>query len=133
MFGLFRKKTEPRVPAAAQRAWALACIPVRNPAVRVEQRESGVLRLTYPLPVKPWVARLAERIGAQDSPMQKTLELDEMGTAAWELIDGGKNVADMAEEFSKRYSLHPREAETAMTAFLRDLGRRGIVGMAEPE
>ncbi len=106
--------------------------PVKNRQVSEERLASGVIRLSYPVTVKPWFASLAKRFGAWDGkPTQKTIELDEMGTAAWELIDGHNRFLDLVDTFAKRYNLQNREAETSLAAFLRELGRRGLIALAE--
>ena len=126
--GLFRKKT-PRL----SRDDALACIPVVSEAVSAYRTETGVMRLRYPLFVKPWIADLAKRCGAAPgAPPVRQLELDDLGTLTWELIDGKRSVLSIARQFAQQTRVHPKEAEAAVTRFLRELGRRGIVGMALP-
>ena len=126
--GLFRKKT-PRL----SREDALACIPVVSEAVSAQRTEAGVIRLRYPLFVKPWIADLAKRFGtAPGAPPARQLELDDLGTLTWELIDGKRSVLSIVRQFARQTRVHPKEAEAAVTRFLRELGRRGIVGMALP-
>jgi hypothetical protein len=116
--------------ASLNREQALACVPVRSGHVREERTTDGVLRLAYPIGARPWVAWVSRRLGAAEPRVRtKQLELDEMGTAVWELVDGRRTVRGVIRRFARRYDLHPREAEVSVTLFLRNLGRRGIIGL----
>ena len=129
---MFRKKRKivPGEQGPASREESLAFVPVRNREVREEVLEGGLIRLNYLVSLKPWFATVAQRFGKWDGrPMEKKLELDEMGTLAWSRIDGRNTVRDIARVFVETYGLHQREAEMSVTAFLKELGRRGIVGM----
>ena len=123
---------KPKSPAAEglARREALACVPVRNPDVSEERRDSGVVRLSYPLTYRPWFGRLAARFGKWDQkPMIKRLELDELGTAVWDLVDNERDVRGIVTAFSERFQLHSREAELSVGAFFKELGKRGLVLM----
>jgi len=129
--GLFKKRRPP-----LSREAALACIPVKSEAVTAYRTEAGIVRLRYPLVVRPWIAELAKRFdGAPHAPPARQLELDELGTLTWALIDGRRSVQAIVGQFARQTRVHPKEAEAAVTRFLRELGRRGIVGMApgQPE
>ena len=126
--GLFRKK--PPKPYLS-REEALSCIPVINKAVQAAPTPEGMVRLRYPLVLKPWIADLAQRFsGAQYTPPSRQLELDELGSLTWNLINGKQTVREIIRDFCDQTQVHPKEAEAAVTRFLRELGRRGIVGMA---
>ena len=108
-------------------------IPVRNVQVRESRGSDGLVLLTYPLAVKPWFGRLAERVGMWDGrPMRKQVQLDEMGTFVWDRLDGVRSVQRVAEELAGHYQLQPREAELSVTAFVRTIGQRGIIGLRDP-
>lgn len=125
--GFFKKKT----PFHLSRTEALACIPVRNDAIQASQTPDGMIRLRYPLVLKPWIAELAQRFsGAAYTPPSRQLELDELGSLTWGLIDGKQTVQTIVRQFARQTQVHPKEAEAAVTRFLRELGRRGIIGMA---
>lgn len=105
-------------------------VPVRNTEVKEAAMNDGLLRLSYPLAVKPWFGRLAEKVGMWDKrPMIKEVELDEMGTFVWERIDGEHSVRNIAEAFVKEYGVQTREAELSVTAFIKTIGQRGIIGL----
>jgi hypothetical protein len=126
------RKKKP-VPLQLSRDQALRCSPFKNPAVEETRLENGLVQITYPLHLKPFLADVAKRFGLwkDGDPPKKQLQLDEMGTYSWDLMNGKRSVARMASLFAERYKLHPKEAEVSMTAFLRELGKRGLVGMKE--
>lgn len=123
----FKKKQPlPVIP----RSEALNMVPVRNQEVTETQMGNGLVQLAYPLAVKPWFGRLAEKVGMWDKrPMIKQIELDEMGTFVWQLIDGDHSVRQIAQEFVREYEVQPREAELSVTAFIKTIGQRGIIGL----
>jgi len=126
--GLFKKK---RPVPQLSREEALNCIPVKSASIQAAQTAEGMVRLQYPLVLKPWIAELAQRFrGTQYTPPSRQLELDELGSLTWDLINGKQTVREIVQQFSGQTKVHPKEAEAAVTRFLRELGRRGIIGMA---
>jgi hypothetical protein len=127
--GLFKKRRElPKIT----RDKALRCKPVKNMRVSETRLESGAVMLVYPVGTRPWVAALIKRFsGADQKPVTKKLELDILGSAVWDLLDGNRSVKQVIREFSKTYRLHSTEAETSVTQFLRQLGKRGLIGFRE--
>jgi hypothetical protein len=126
---LFRPKATPR-PAGPERGAALDLKVLKNRGIEVDVTDQGLVRLRYPVAITPWVGSLARRLRLWDGrPLLRTLELDAMGTTVWGWIDDKRTVAELCEKLAERYTLHPREAEVAMTAFVRQLGRRGIVAL----
>lgn len=112
------------------RAEALACTPVKNAQITEARLETGEVLLTYPVRIRPWIAKLIRRFGGGINRVQsKKLHLDELGTAVWDLMDGTRSVRQIIQRFATRYQLHPREAEVAVTRFLRTLGKRGLIGL----
>jgi Coenzyme PQQ synthesis protein D (PqqD) len=109
---------------------ALGCTPVKNRHVRETHLESGEVLVHYPATVRPWVARLARFLGKESaSPRTGKLQLDELGTAVWGMIDGERNLRRIVAAFAASHQLDPKEAEIAVTQFVRELGRRGLVGL----
>lgn len=105
-------------------------VPVRNTEVTEKLLENGLIQLAYPLAIKPWFGRLAEKVGMWDKrPMVKQLELDAMGTFVWQHIDGEHSVRQIAEAFKQFYDVQSREAELSVTAFIKTIGQRGIIGL----
>ena len=76
------------------------------------------------------MAALMRRIGgAQGRPVERKLELDALGTQVWDLVNGRRSVRRLVREFAAAHKLPSREAEVAVTQFLRELGRRGLIGL----
>ncbi|MFC1817370.1 PqqD family protein [Thermodesulfobacteriota bacterium] len=113
---------------------AMNCIPVKPIQVDETRLESGEVLLAYPTYVRPWLAKLMRQLGGPaDKVRTKKLQLDALGTAVWELLDGKRSVHQVVQQFAAKYSLHPKEAEVAVAQFLRELGRRGLVGLRQAE
>ena len=109
---------------------ALEYRPVKNIQVREEVLESGVLLLFYPVTMRPWFSRLARRLGGSEESVRfRKLQLDELGTAVWHLLDGNRTVRQVIRAFARAHQLHHREAEISVSQFLRTLGKRGIIGL----
>jgi hypothetical protein len=112
------------------RAEALKFTPVRSTRIQESRLETGEILLTYPVDIKPWVDRIAKRFGKKESkPIEKKLQLDELGTVVWGQINGERSVRQIIQWFAKKYQLHTKEAEVSVTRFLRELGKRGIIGL----
>jgi len=126
----WKRKPPPPPRETPDREQSLAMRPARSRLVREERLENGLARLHYLSAYKPWFAGMARRVGAWDGrPVEKALELDELGSFCWDLIDGERTVRDMARVLAERYGVPAREAELSVSAFLRELGRRGLVGV----
>ena len=130
----FKRRGQAPAPEQGQsRERSLGMRPARSRLVREEPLDGGMTRLTYLSAYKPWFAGLARRVGAWDGrPLERKLELDELGSFCWNLIDGDRQVREMARILAERYGLPAREAELSVAAFLRELGKRGILGFREP-
>lgn len=105
---------------------ALHAVPILSCDIHLQTTPQGYVRISYPIQLKPWLARLLP--GNISLPM-RTLELDSMGSYVWNHIDGRNSVQDLAEIVTKHYKCHPAEAEHAVATFIRQLGRRGILGL----
>jgi hypothetical protein len=109
---------------------ALECTPVKNDRVEEFRLENGELQLSYPVSTRPWLAGFVRRLGRKPNGTYiKKLQLDALGTEVWELLDGGNRVRDVIRQFAARHRLQQREAELAVTRFLRELGKRGLIGL----
>jgi hypothetical protein len=112
------------------RAEALEYTPVKNIQVTESRLESGEILLFYPVAIRPWIAALVRRFGGPSDKIEtKKIELDVLGAAVWDMIDGNRSVRQIIREFAEQHQLHPREAEVSVTQFLRSLGKRGLIGL----
>jgi hypothetical protein len=124
---VFRKK-----PAKSHmtRSEALAYKPVKNQDVSETRLETGEVVIEYPMTVRPLIAAVARRLGkSQDLTQTKKLQLDVLGTSVWDLIDGQHTVRRMINIFADTHRLEKKEAEISVTQFIRELGKRGLLGL----
>jgi hypothetical protein len=128
---LFRKR---RKLGEMTREAALGCVPVKNGAVTERRLDNGTVRLRYPLQLKPWLVELQRRFGQSPAvPPERQLELDELGTLTWDLMDGNLKFSEIVRRFSLQVQVHPKEAEAAVGQFIRELGKRGLIGLKQIE
>lgn len=124
---VFRKK---RTGAEISHSEAMNCIPVKNLQASETRGEAGLVLLSYPAEIRPWIAGWIRRFGgASDDVRLKKLQLDELGTAVWDLLDGKRTVGQVIQSFTAMQRLHPKEATVAVTLFFRELGKRGLIGL----
>jgi len=80
--------------------------------------------------MRPFFAGLVKRIGGPEVQIQmKKLQLDELGTSVWDMINGKFSVRQLVERFARTHQLEAREAEVSVAQFIRELGRRGLIGL----
>jgi hypothetical protein len=124
---VFRKKSK---GGHVDRAAAFKFVPVKNIQITEERLESGEILIHYPVTMRPWIAGLVKRFsGSQDELRTKPLQLDQLGTEVWELIDGNRSIRRIIEMFAETHQLQIREAEVAVSQFVRLLGQRGLIGL----
>jgi hypothetical protein len=121
-----KKKSEHHLSRTA----ALQHRPAKSLHIKESRLESGEVLLEYPLTVRPWLAAVAKRLGRSNEIVQiKKLQLDLMGTAVWDLVDGKRSVRRIVQIFAEDNRLENREAEISVTRFIRELGQRGLLGL----
>ncbi len=118
-------RTKPSSVNLDRRA-ALACVPLVAPGLSWRQDLRGEVLIEYPLMVKPFFHALLARFHPQ-APETKKLQLDGLGSQVWLMIDGQSQVKEIITAFAEANDLTPAEAEQAVTLFLRNLGRRGLI------
>ena len=112
------------------RAAALKCRPEKSLHVTESRLETGEVLLEYPLTVRPWLIAVAKRLGKSREVVQiKKLQLDAMGTAVWDMVDGHRSVRRIVQIFAEAHRLDNKEAEVSVTSFIRELGQRGLLGL----
>ncbi|HUU55140.1 MAG TPA: PqqD family protein [Armatimonadota bacterium] len=99
--------------------------PVRNENLSVEETEDGGLRIVARRRETWWIRVLNAVLPI---PRERRIELDVVGKQVWELCDGEHTLKDMIEAFQERHKLTRMEAEWSLRNYLRDLGKRGLVG-----
>ena len=125
---VFNKKSSEKHQISREQA--LQSIPVKNIQISEEITESGEVMVYYLTTMRPWISKVVRRLGKAEAPPQtKKLQLDAMGTQVWDMIDGKRTVKEIVRRFAEFHRLHRKEAEMSVTAFLHELGKRGIIGM----
>jgi hypothetical protein len=109
---------------------SLGLTPVRSRLITEQRSAGGMIIIRYPITLRPWIAKLLNRFGhAAHEDRYKKLQLDDLGTEVWRMIDDARSVRQITRLFADTHHIPLRESEIAITQFLRDLGRRGIIGM----
>lgn len=110
---------------------ALSAIPVRNPSVTEEWISDNIVQLTYPLPSGRVVAAIISIFGKKRDFLSRftKLELDVQGSRVWQAIDGKRSVRKISRDFASETNVDKSDSQLAVSIFLRQLGRRGIIGL----
>jgi hypothetical protein len=124
---VFRKKS---IQSRITRNEALSYKPAKNQHISETRLDTGEVIIEYPVAVRPLIAAVARRLGkTQNLTQTRKLQLDALGTSVWDLIDGRHTVRRMINIFAETHRLEKREAEVSVTQFIRELGRRGLLGL----
>lgn len=65
--------------------------------------------------------------------IEREFVLDAYGLEVLGLCDGKKNVRHLVKKFAKAHNLNHQEAENAITVFLKNMMRKGLVVMVIPK
>jgi len=104
--------------------------PVKNSRITEQRSAGGMVIIRYPITLRPWIAKLLNQFGhSANENRYRKLELDMLGTEVWSMIDDARSVRQITRIFADTHRMPLRESEIAITQFLRDLGRRGIIGL----
>ncbi len=122
---LFRKKQP-----ALTREQSLASMPIRNPNLKYDREEDGTVRIIIPRKETWWVKALSYMFYI---PKRRRIALDELGTFVWDLCDGETTVRALIDKFARKYKLNRKEAEVSMVAYLRQLAKKGLIGIQVPQ
>ena len=119
-----------RPPSPLTREQAFQARPVRNPALKWRLNDEDNVEIIVP--------RRSDRMGRILGflfyvPETRPLVLDEVGTRVWQLCDGERTVEEIVQVLSDQYILDRHEVELSLTAYMRTLGRRGMIGFLVPE
>ncbi|MGB9779592.1 PqqD family protein [Caldanaerobacter sp.] len=100
----------------------LLYIPKKSKKVNWEKKQEKIVFLFYHDRLIEKVARLFVK-----KPRVTTLELDDIGTAVWELIDGEKNVYEIGQELKERFGEKVEPLYERLSLFLGYLNKRGWI------
>ena len=122
MFGR-RRQRAPQIT----REQVLTGKPVRNPELTVTRNDAGEVEIRIPRR-KTWWLNLMAKWGSV--PEHRTLTLDRIGSAVWDLCDGEHTVRELIGRLADEHQLSRKEAEVSMTNYLGQLGERGLIVLA---
>ena len=108
------------------RRTSLQGVPVRHETITVDPTAggtNGIVLINRFERGKGFLSRFAPPV------IEQRLELDELGAFVFQLIDGERTVAQIIEEFVRRYRVNRREAELCTVAFLRRLTQKRLVSI----
>lgn len=119
-------------PPEADRQATLRLRPLRHPSLSSEKRETGETILI--VPQNDQVGRITRTMARWlRVPMERKVELDEVGGFVWELCDGNHTIESVVQKTSKHYKMNRREAEVSVTMFLQMLHERKFIGFYKKE
>ena len=95
------------------------------PVIKHQQWENDAGRVTLHITTKDPVKKFAGWL-VKKSPVT-TLDLDEMGSKAWLLIDGEKSIYEISKEINKDGKDTPEEALRRLVTFVRYLAKKGWI------
>jgi hypothetical protein len=105
----------------------LSSRPVQNQSLTTEEMEDGGLRIVGQRSESTWIRLVAALFPI---PRERKIELDSVGRQVWELCDGEHTFREMIGVFQQHHKLTRAEAEWSLRNYLRELGKRGLVGFA---
>jgi hypothetical protein len=114
---------------AADWRQVLGAVPVRNRLLEWTEEPEGVV-LRVPLRREGffrWINRI------MPAPEHRKVVLDEIGSDVWRMCDGETPVEGIIRALAKKYQLNRREVELSLSLYLKQLARRGYLGLVAAE
>lgn len=105
---------------------AMSACPVRRPPVKTEEK-NGKLYVTVEFERPRW-----QRILGSDRLCRRTFGLDEYGQEVYDACDERTPIGRIIGHFAEAHHLSVAEAEMSVTAFLKTLISKGLVGIPIP-
>ncbi len=123
--------TKPPKTADVPAAKFLPAVPYVNQAMRIERRRNGTALVSIPMrkprylvPPLSWIIPFSSH---------RRVELDKVGLRVLDLCDGRRNIESVIDRFAAEHKLSFREAQLAVTQFMRQLVQRGMVAIVGME
>ena len=119
-----------RGKSAPSRTAVLGARPTHHPAVEWAREDRDGQK---PLVIVR-VPRRADRLGNALAkifrlPDHRKVELDEIGSDVWEWCDGETSVVQLSVKIGEKYRLNKRQSEASVTAYLKMLAERRLIGL----
>lgn len=119
------RRSQKELPNGVSAANFLRAVPHGNRAMETHHRSDGSTLVSVPIPRPKYLVPPLSWI-LPFSPYRR-VELEPVGSGVLEMCDGRRTVEAIIEEFAASHKLTFREAQLAVTQFLRQLMHRGMV------
>ena len=127
---LYKLRLKKRPDSDFNRGDVLKALPLRNQLIKWEVNDKQEVSLVIPLKRKFWI-RITSKLFRL--PDKRVVVLDDVGSYVWQLCDGENTVGHVVKQLCNRYQMTRKEAETSLFTFMRQLGKRGMIGFAVPK
>ena len=127
---LYKLRLKKRPDPGFERSDLLNALPLRNKLVNWEADDKGEVSLIIIQKPKLWV-RIISKVFML--PGKRVVALDDVGSFVWQLCDGHNSINQIVKQLSGKYRMTRKEAETSLVTYMRQLGKRGIIGFAVPK
>lgn len=128
------KKGSTAVQGRVTTARYLRAVPNRNQAMETQRGRRGAV-VSIPLRRPGWLVPPLSWLLPYSS--HRRVQLDDLGMEVLDLCDGRRSIEKIIESFAASHKLSFREAQLAVTTFLRQLTQRGLIAIVglheEPE
>jgi hypothetical protein len=127
---LYKLRLKKRPDSQYNREDILHALPLRNKLIEWEVDDKGEVSLVIPQKEKLWL-KIASKVFML--PGKRVIVLDGIGSFVWQLCDGHNQIHYIVSQLCKQYKMTRKEAETSLFTYMRQLGKRGIIGFAVPK
>jgi hypothetical protein len=127
---LYKLRLKKRPESQLDRGAILQSLPLRNQLIEWEVDDNGEVSLVIPQKETVWLRLVAKLFML---PPKRVVVLDDVGAFVWQLCDGHNSIGHIVKQLCGKYRMTRKEAETSLFTFMRQLGKRGMVGFAVPQ
>ncbi len=125
MFGFRTKKKRPPGSRRLQDVQnPLEIVPAKGTGAEWKEIEGGI-RVRFRLPDRNKIERWTARVFGMKR--QAEINFDQMGSAYWRLLDGKRNLRQIAHRLGKEFDLQDEKSREATVTFTKQLLMRGII------
>jgi hypothetical protein len=127
---LYKLRLKKRPDSEFERADILKSLPLHNELIEWEVDDKEEVSLVIPQKETLWIRLVAKLFML---PGKRVVVLDDVGSYVWQLCDGHNSIGQIIKHLCGKYRMTRKEAETSLFTFMRQLGKRGMVGFAVPQ
>jgi hypothetical protein len=119
-----RSKHEQHEPTFAEQ---LEARPIKNERAVASRTEDDAVRLRVPLVYPVWLRSAARALGLRQ---EKSFELEGVGRAVYDRVDGKNSVENLVDWLAREHGLSFHEARVLIMKYLQMLMERGLIVIA---